>query len=58
MQDIMNDPTQIRSIAQELSDLEVAILLCRAAHGHCRIDTARDNIFDVAKELALVCRMI
>ncbi|PKY00084.1 hypothetical protein P168DRAFT_322542 [Aspergillus campestris IBT 28561] len=51
----MNDPTQIRSVAQELSDLEVAILLCRAAHGHCRIDTARDNISDVAKELALIC---
>ena len=41
-------------LAQELSDLEVALLLCLVDNEHPLIETADDNIGDVAKELALV----
>lgn len=50
----MDDTSEINRLAVELSDLEVALLLCLAVREHCRIDTASDNIHDVAKELALV----
>ena len=51
---IMEDGSEISRLAPELSDLEVALFLCLAAHQHCRIDTTDANIHDVAKELALV----
>lgn len=41
-------------LAQELSDLEVALLLCLVARGHPLIETTGDGIDDVAKELSLV----
>lgn len=50
----MEDGSEISRLAPELSDLEVALFLCLAAHQHCRIDTNDANIHDVAKELALV----
>ncbi|GLA12239.1 hypothetical protein AnigIFM62618_007376 [Aspergillus niger] len=52
---IMEDGSEISRLAPELSDLEVALFLCLAAHQHCRIDTTDANIHDVAKELALIC---
>ncbi|PYH54134.1 uncharacterized protein BO96DRAFT_343578 [Aspergillus niger CBS 101883] len=51
----MEDGSEISRLAPELSDLEVALFLCLAAHQHCRIDTTDANIHDVAKELALIC---
>ncbi|KAK1145298.1 hypothetical protein N8T08_004459 [Aspergillus melleus] len=51
----MDDTSEITRLAVELSDLEVALLLCLAVREHCRIDTTTENIHDVAKELALVC---
>ncbi|KAI9043394.1 uncharacterized protein KD926_003545 [Aspergillus affinis] len=52
---IMDDTLEITRLAVELSDLEVALLLCLAVREHCRIDTTSGNIHDVAKELALIC---
>lgn len=48
------DESSLDDIAGQLSDLEVAILLCLAAHEHCLIETTADCIQDLAKELALV----
>jgi hypothetical protein len=45
----------LSDLAQELSDLEVALLLCLVARGHPLIETTDDGIDDVAKELALIC---
>ena len=44
-------------LAQELSDLEVALLLCLVDNEHPLVETTDDNIGDVAKELALVCSL-
>lgn len=44
-------------LAQDLSDLEVALLLCLVDNEHPLIETTDDNIGDVAKELALVCSL-
>jgi hypothetical protein len=38
----------------DLTDLELAILLCLTAQEHCLIETRQDYVEDVAKELALV----
>lgn len=50
------DYTDLADIAQQLSDLEVAILLCLVAREHCLIETTNHCINDLAKELALVCQ--
>lgn len=50
------DDSGVHELALQLSDLEVAVLLCLASHEHCLVETTQDNIDDVAKELALVCR--
>ena len=39
---------------QNLSDLELATLLCLIARQHCLIETEEDFVDDVAQELALV----
>lgn len=39
---------------QQLSDLEVALLLSLAAQEHCLIETNAESIQDLAQELALV----
>lgn len=39
---------------QNLSDLELATLLCLVAKQHCLIETEEDLVDDVAQELALV----
>lgn len=44
----------LEDIARELSDLEVALFLCLASREHCLIETTRNCLNDVAKELALV----
>lgn len=44
----------LSDLAQELSDLEVALLLCLVARGHPLLETIDDSIDDVAKELSLV----
>lgn len=40
---------------QDLSDLELATLLCLIAKEHCIFETADELIDDLASELALVC---
>lgn len=54
MRSAMDHNVEIRNLALELSDLEVALFLCLAVHEHCRVETADTNVHDVAKELALV----
>ncbi|RAL14546.1 uncharacterized protein BO97DRAFT_404085 [Aspergillus homomorphus CBS 101889] len=51
----MDHNAEIRHLALELSDLEVALFLCLAVHEHCRVETTDTHINDVAKELALIC---
>ncbi|KAJ5356595.1 hypothetical protein N7517_011204 [Penicillium concentricum] len=48
------DYTDLADIARELSDLEVALLLCLVAREHCLIETTSHCINDLAKELALI----
>jgi hypothetical protein len=48
------DDLGLDEIARQLSDLEVALLLCLVAREHCLIETTSDCIHDLAKELALV----
>lgn len=45
----------LSDLAQELSDLAVALLLCLIAHEHPLIETTDECLGDVAQELALVC---
>lgn len=49
------DDFSLEDIVRQLSDLEVALFLCLVAREHCLIETTRDGIHDLAKELALVC---
>lgn len=53
---IRMDDLSVDDIALQLSDLEIALLLCLVAREHCLIETTEDSIHDVAKELALVCK--
>lgn len=48
------DDTDLADVAQQLSDLEVALFLCIVAREHCLIETTSHCIHDLAKELALV----
>ena len=48
------DLQSLEDLARELSDLEVALFLCLASREHCLIETTRDCLNDLAKELALV----
>ncbi|KAJ5497113.1 hypothetical protein N7463_009100 [Penicillium fimorum] len=48
------DYTDLANLAQELSDLEVALLLCLVAREHCLIETTSRCINDLAKELVLI----
>ncbi|KAJ6119939.1 hypothetical protein N7523_004219 [Penicillium sp. IBT 18751x] len=49
------DDLSLEDIVRKLSDLEVALLLCLVAREHCLIETTRDGVHDLAKELALIC---
>lgn len=40
----------------DLSDLELAALICLIAQEHCIIDTEPDALDDLVEELVLVCR--
>ncbi|KAL2815153.1 hypothetical protein BJX63DRAFT_171006 [Aspergillus granulosus] len=51
----MNDIDDIARLAHELSDLELALLLCLGGQEHCLIETDDGSINDVAAELALIC---
>ncbi|KAL4802165.1 hypothetical protein BDV18DRAFT_66825 [Aspergillus unguis] len=51
----MDDPLDISGLAHELSDLELALLICLGGHEHCLIEATEGNINDVAAELALIC---
>lgn len=42
----------------ELSDLELATLLCLVAQEHCIIDTDPDVLDDLVTELQLVCVLL
>lgn len=44
----------LSDLAQELSDLAVALLLCLIAREHPLIETTDECLGDVAQELALV----
>lgn len=48
------DHPGLEEAVQQLSDLEVALLLSLAAREHCLIETTGDAIQDLAKDLALV----
>ena len=50
----MDDLQDIRGLAHELSDLELALLICLAGQEHCLIEVIDGSINDVAAELALV----
>ncbi|KAL3441591.1 hypothetical protein BJX65DRAFT_245269 [Aspergillus insuetus] len=52
---MMDDTDSIGSLAHELSDLELALLLCLGGQEHCLIETDHGSINDVAAELALIC---
>jgi len=52
------DDTSLEDVARQLSDLEVALFLCLAAHEHCLIETTGDSIHDLGKELALVSHLV
>lgn len=49
----MADAALIEKV-QDLSDLELAALICFIAQEHCIIDTEPDIINDLAQELELV----
>ncbi|KAJ5677762.1 uncharacterized protein N7477_003395 [Penicillium maclennaniae] len=49
------DDLSLEDIVRKLSDLEVALYLCLVAREHCLIETTRDGVHDLAKELALIC---
>ncbi|KAJ5918962.1 hypothetical protein N7466_009905 [Penicillium verhagenii] len=49
------DDMSLEDVARQLSDIEVAVLLCLAAHEHCLIETTGDSIDDLGRELALIC---
>lgn len=49
----MEDPG-FNELALELTDLEIAVFLCLAAHEHCLVETTGDGLQDVVNELALV----
>ena len=49
----MADVTLLEKV-HELSDLELAALICLVAQEHCIIDTEPDAIDDLAQELQLV----
>ncbi|KAL4930954.1 uncharacterized protein BDV17DRAFT_289375 [Aspergillus undulatus] len=51
----MDDLQDISGLAHELSDLELALLICLAGQEHCLIEATDSNINDVAAELALIC---
>ncbi|KAL6237239.1 hypothetical protein BDW75DRAFT_204587 [Aspergillus navahoensis] len=51
----MDESQDISALAHELSDLELALLLCLGGQEHCLIEATEGNIDDVAAELALIC---
>jgi hypothetical protein len=53
----MEEP-DLDEIARQLSDLEVALLLCLVAREHCLIETTSHCIHDLARELALVSNVM
>jgi hypothetical protein len=50
----MADQTLLNKI-HDLSDLELATLICLVAQEHCIIDTDQDSIDELVQELELVC---
>lgn len=50
----MADEALITKI-HELSDLELAALICLVAEEHCIIDTDSEALDDLVQELELVC---
>jgi hypothetical protein len=49
----MADQTLLTKV-HELSDLELAALICLVAQEHCIIDTDKDSIDELVQELELV----
>lgn len=49
----MADPTLLDKV-HDLSDLELAALICLVAQEHCIIDTEPDGLDDLVQELELV----
>jgi len=46
---------EILQKVHDLSDVELAALICLVAKEHCIIDTEPDSIDDLVQELELVC---
>lgn len=53
MHGLMADQTLLNKV-HELSDLELATLICFIAQEHCIIDANHDSIDELAQELELV----
>jgi len=53
----MADPTLVETV-QNLSDLELAALICLIAQEHCVIDTEPDALDELAEELELVITIL
>jgi hypothetical protein len=51
---LMADETLLNKI-HELSDLELAALICLIAEEHCIINTVSEALDDLVQELELVC---
>lgn len=51
---LMADETLLDKV-HDLSDLELAALICLVAQEHCIIDTEPDALDDLVQELELVC---
>lgn len=50
----MADQTLLSRV-HDLSDLELATLICLVAQEHCIIDTDQDSVDELIQELELVC---
>lgn len=51
---LMADDETLLSKVQDLSDLELATLICLVAQEHCIIETEPDALDDLVRELELV----
>jgi len=49
---------EILEKVHDLSDVELAALICLIAQEHCIIDTEPDSIDELVRELELVCHLI
>ena len=51
------EPQSIMAKVQDLSDIELALLLCLIANQHCIIHTTEESFEALEEELQLVCAL-